>query len=316
MEILTAIQATTELKQQTSSEFAGPCPQCGGEDRFRVWPESGRYWCRQCGWKGDLIDFIQWRDKVGFTAAKQLIGDVVSLTGNRQRQPARQNKPYREQKAEPPTTWKSIAARFIKYAQRNLFRNSQALEWLSTNRGIEQPTAERLRLGWNPKDIFCKSLTWGIEDNRKLFLPAGHVIPRFNQAGQAMSLRVRVAQSQYHIIKGSQTGWSQYGTTNTESIIILVESDLDAILLHQIIGAPCFAATSAYLLPNKQQFDQIRNCRLFIDCLDADKAGQWIGERIKAYLSNYTRAPIPGGKDPGEAWKNGVDFHSWFKQFA
>ena len=32
-------------------EYAGPCPNCGGSDRFRVWPVEkggeGRCWCRR-----------------------------------------------------------------------------------------------------------------------------------------------------------------------------------------------------------------------------------------------------------------------------
>jgi len=45
----------TRLKHVTDTEYAGPCPWCGGEDRFRVW-EEGNYWCRpgpgHCGRKG------------------------------------------------------------------------------------------------------------------------------------------------------------------------------------------------------------------------------------------------------------------------
>ena len=46
----------------------GPCPFCGGFDRFSVQPnhpEGGRWYCRQCGenkWH-DTIDFVM-RDPV------------------------------------------------------------------------------------------------------------------------------------------------------------------------------------------------------------------------------------------------------------
>ena len=40
-------------------EWAGPCPLCGGEDRFRVWPTPRegypRAWCRQCRTVGDAL---------------------------------------------------------------------------------------------------------------------------------------------------------------------------------------------------------------------------------------------------------------------
>jgi hypothetical protein len=45
--------------ERAGREWAGPCPLCGGEDRFRVWSAAdGKrpgYWCRQCGLKGDVI---------------------------------------------------------------------------------------------------------------------------------------------------------------------------------------------------------------------------------------------------------------------
>lgn len=42
-------------------EFAGPCPWCGGTDRFHVWPHSERphYNCvRGCRRNGDAIQLL------------------------------------------------------------------------------------------------------------------------------------------------------------------------------------------------------------------------------------------------------------------
>jgi len=48
-----------ELKRVSRDEYAGPCPWCGGTDRFHVW-EKGNYWCRpgpgHCGAKGWVSD--------------------------------------------------------------------------------------------------------------------------------------------------------------------------------------------------------------------------------------------------------------------
>lgn len=45
--------------QRDGKESSGPCPLCGGADRFRVWTaEDGRrpgFWCRRCGTSGDAI---------------------------------------------------------------------------------------------------------------------------------------------------------------------------------------------------------------------------------------------------------------------
>lgn len=47
-------------KKVSHSEWAGPCPVCGGKDRFRVFQHDGGYWCRKmegtCTMKGWLDD--------------------------------------------------------------------------------------------------------------------------------------------------------------------------------------------------------------------------------------------------------------------
>ena len=57
MNLVDLIGRDTTLRKVASThggEYAGPCPWCGGEDRFRVWPYADRpgYWCRQCGKNG------------------------------------------------------------------------------------------------------------------------------------------------------------------------------------------------------------------------------------------------------------------------
>lgn len=41
--------------KRTGNEAYGPCPRCGGTDRFRVF-EDGGFWCRQCNDSGWLDD--------------------------------------------------------------------------------------------------------------------------------------------------------------------------------------------------------------------------------------------------------------------
>ena len=52
-------------KHKGCGEWAGPCPNCGGTDRFVVWPEhksgaaGGRFLCRGCGAQGDAVEFLR-----------------------------------------------------------------------------------------------------------------------------------------------------------------------------------------------------------------------------------------------------------------
>src|SRR3982750_114349 len=57
----------------------GPCPVCGGTDRFCAWPQhpggTPLAWCRQCHETPmDPVAFLQWRDGCDFVAACARLG--------------------------------------------------------------------------------------------------------------------------------------------------------------------------------------------------------------------------------------------------
>ena len=63
------------MLKRVGVEHVGPCPQCGGDDRFAVNPKEGVWNCRGCGVGGDVIQLVQHLDGVGF------IGACAKLTG-------------------------------------------------------------------------------------------------------------------------------------------------------------------------------------------------------------------------------------------
>ena len=50
------------LKQATRYEWCGPCPNCGGDDRFRFWTDKLNWYCRpgpgHCGKKGFIGELL------------------------------------------------------------------------------------------------------------------------------------------------------------------------------------------------------------------------------------------------------------------
>jgi hypothetical protein len=60
--------------QPGRKERHGPCPFCGGTDRFIVFVDSDRAWCRQCNWKGDSIQLLIDRDGLSFREAQRALG--------------------------------------------------------------------------------------------------------------------------------------------------------------------------------------------------------------------------------------------------
>ena len=60
--ILPAISDSVKgLCKESESSLCGPCPKCGGTDRFVYRIDQQRFWCRQCNpGGGDVIDFHAW----------------------------------------------------------------------------------------------------------------------------------------------------------------------------------------------------------------------------------------------------------------
>ncbi len=76
VDILGIARRHTTLKRIAAHEFAGPCPLCGGHDRFNVNPKDSVFLCRGCGAKGKgAIDITMWLEGVNFQdAVEKLVG--------------------------------------------------------------------------------------------------------------------------------------------------------------------------------------------------------------------------------------------------
>ncbi len=60
---LPGILTCTALKKESANSLCGPCPKCGGNDRFVFKTDTGKSWCRQCKPEKqsmDIIDFHCW----------------------------------------------------------------------------------------------------------------------------------------------------------------------------------------------------------------------------------------------------------------
>lgn len=63
-----------KVKYSSQKEAHAPCPFCGGEDRFIVFSDTNRAWCRQCNWKGDLIQLLRDREGISYREACRRLG--------------------------------------------------------------------------------------------------------------------------------------------------------------------------------------------------------------------------------------------------
>lgn len=142
----------SKLSKLTNGEWAGPCPKCGGDDRFHV-KEDG-WFCRQCkpidpkhGWH-DSIDFMQWlQSGLSFAEAVAQLTNG-SLPEAVQRQPEQKQ---RESHLLDQNEWARGTEIILKRAQKCLLGpdGKPGQDYL-TNRGFEPRVWLQFGLGYNP----------------------------------------------------------------------------------------------------------------------------------------------------------------------
>lgn len=79
------IPAITSTPLEALSGRHGPCPHCGGADRFRVFPdfaETGGGICNQCGTFPDGVAFVQHFASLDFLSACESIGQAAGVNGH------------------------------------------------------------------------------------------------------------------------------------------------------------------------------------------------------------------------------------------
>jgi hypothetical protein len=68
-----ALKLNFKLKKLSAVELCGPCPRCGGRDRFSINIAKGVFYCRGCARGGDAIAMVMHIEKVGFLEAVSII---------------------------------------------------------------------------------------------------------------------------------------------------------------------------------------------------------------------------------------------------
>ncbi|NIQ88778.1 MAG: hypothetical protein GWN93_06720 [Deltaproteobacteria bacterium] len=157
------------LKKVSATEYQGPCPWCGGTDRFHVW-EKGNYWCRpgpgHCGRKG-------WVDKLD--GQKQLTQEALT-----------ELRLQRLERKQEETDRRLAALERMARCQDHLAYHQaltdSAVEWWHTQ-GINDDSISRYTLGYCPR---CPT------DSKRR---PSYTIPVVN-GGQLFNIRHRLTTSE------------------------------------------------------------------------------------------------------------------------
>jgi DNA primase len=327
--LLETIGGQTPLRKIATTdggEYAGPCPFCGGNDRFHVQPAQGRWFCRLCtdGRWQDVIAYVQQRDGVGFQEACRRLG--ADADGRARHYIA--GSPPRSDRARwvpknvhpPPTPWQAAGMRLVEECERALWSNAgeKARSYLH-DRGLSEQTLRFWHVGYQPqRRRLMAADTWGMADD--VWVPCGVVLPCVAN-GALWHLKVRDLEptgsdQRYRAVRGGQPYLFGADNLRRPQIPVLVEGEFDAMLLHQEAGDIVSAATlgSASARLTLRAGCALLRHPLILLAYDSDGSsdrGIAAMQAMSARIRNIIVPRTGKGKDLTDFVKSGGDLRAW-----
>lgn len=256
-ELLSIVSRSTTLKKTGVNWWCGPCPFCGGKDRF-VLHNTGHGWrwlCRGCG-DGkyhNVIDYVMQRDGAGFSEACEILGGGNYKDTVIYKPP--ENAPLVESQPNNADNWQEIANKIVQYSESNLWGNTpgsqKALDYLRKERGLTDATIKKQRLG----------LSYGDYVGR-IYVTGGIIIPAFAK-GQIWYIKIRLLEgirykcqnrdcretlekpgicpfcgekNKYRGVPGGKAAIYGLESLSKKSFAVLVEGEFDCMIVNQAIG--------------------------------------------------------------------------------
>lgn len=277
------------MKRVGAGEWAGPCPRCGGRDRFRAWDagQGGkpRFWCRGCGWKGDDVDLLR--------ESGLRYREAVAALGRAGAKPV--PSPARKSKPAAPSFDRAAARRFV-------LEHAGPSDY-SRARGLTDELCALQKVGWHPQGRKVPGLG---------FVPAGLVLPTW-RGDEVAAVKLRCVPD------WNGRRFFQYGDPSPWPLalepgkpVCIVESEIDALLLVQSCRdmAGVVALRSATNKPGPELMERIKAAPVVLVALDFDAAGGAAATRWLS-LPNAQFEPPLVGKDIGDMVAAGVDLREW-----
>ncbi len=323
MTLLDLIRHDTILRRVANidgGEYAGPCPWCGGRDRFRVWPHGDRprYWCRQCGRKGDAIQYLRDREGLTFRQACERLGKPLpERSGQR-------STPMPPPLAKPPShSWQARAQALIEACEQTLWMpmGAQALAYLH-RRGLTDETIQAARIGYHVAERWENPQCWELPtDHKKIHLLQGIVYPwlvgaevwkvTFRRDGKNIPKDER-----YRPIAGSSNTLYQLNALRPDAPAMLVEGELDAPSILQeasdLVAVVATGSTAGGRL--ERWIGRLALCSIVLVSFDADEAGEEAAAWWLKALGPRAKRWRPYWDDPSPMLQDGVDLRTWVRE--
>ena len=313
VDLLTLIGRDTPLKWAASTkggEYAGPCPFCGGQDRFNVWPNADppHWWCRRCEKRGDAIDYVKQRDGADFATACQHLGgerpklkSVTVVKGKSAAGPGPE--PVNED-------WQSVAVQIMVFCAAVLWEREgeRARRWLN-ERGLADETLKGHYIGFNSASRMLHGL----------WVPRGITIPHWQESlNRIYGIKIRLATNgpdKYRAVKHSRPCLYLADNLVGHDVAVICEGEFDALLLAQeagdLVGVAALGSAANKVKAIDAGLPFLLEVKRLLVATDNDEEG----ERAAAYLLERTkrarRLRPPQGNDVTDFWKGGGDLRGW-----
>ena len=306
-------------------ELYGPCPRCGGDDRFHLKRHAGQwFWfCRQCHFDvdgrmwHDAGDYARWVRGIG-------MGELMALAARRPMTSVAFPGPRATALPEQPPCelWQTRGWAFVRWCEANLWSGSvmaqQALDYLrGPKRHLADETIRRFRLGLSPCMWKMDAAGWGIPERGWVVAVPGIVIPH-TSGGQLWGITIRRlgrdSRRKYVQVTGSRASLFNADSLPGAETVLVFGGEFDAMLAAQYaascVGVVTFGSESKRV--NLRWQMSCRQAQRILVCYDNDAAGDRGAEQWRAEMGNRVeRVRVPVGKDLCEYVSLGGDVAEW-----
>ncbi|HNT23307.1 MAG TPA: toprim domain-containing protein [Anaerolineales bacterium] len=318
-DLLSLVERDSTLRK-SGGWYIGPCPLCGGVDRFNLKQtgEGWRWYCRGCG-DGKYhtpIDFVMARERVDFRGALAWLGGGAPQVYHA---PA-VSTPQRRDDPIPPAPWQGRGAAYVNQCASFLWGSAgaAALAWLH-GRGLSDDTIHAARLGYNPGGYYDAPGAWGMAE--KVWLARGITIPCiFENELYYIKTRQLSGDPKYIKVEGSKPGIFGGDDLRGRRLAVFCEGELDALLLHQAAGDLAAVATLGSATDDAAALDMALWGECFIwpgvifAVYDNDPPGIKGARKLAAFsrrVKVVSLPELPGVKDITDYHLAGGDLRAW-----
>ena len=299
-------QSMKRVATTSGGEWAGPCPECEGEDRFRVWPDhpksdTGRFWCRQCGWKGDGIDYLRDLRGLSFREACEELGvtyklEVPSSRAQRKQRRSRslRRKPSPRTRCKAPCpAWQERAREIVYEAHERLFsaEGQRAKDYLH-ERGLSELVLREAGIGYLPEDSYEDPKRWSLQRKKDVWLPRGILLPYWTDPDRIVKLKIRRQKGKPRYIQvpgGDTKALYLQSKVRAGEPLVLCEGEIDALSVWEATrGTYAAVATGGTSGARLVQWRaRIAMASIVLVAFDADEAGD---EKARWWMDRLSHA--------------------------